>query len=188
MPALQPKIKLISHRISSTSQRSIQGFTIAEALTVVVLIGALAAIGAPSWLKFKDRYALNAANNEVLLAMRAAQSKAIRTKSTWQASFRETNDIVEWAVHPTHIDPNAAVWQSLNPTVRMDEETTLREAGGVRRVRFNHRGRTNGQLGRLTLSSKNENDVKRCTIVSTLLGAMRQSKNQAKPSNGKYCY
>ena len=188
MPASQPKINLVPHQISSRSQPSIQGFTIAEALSVVVLIGALAAIGAPSWLKFKDRYALNAANNEVLLAMRQAQSKAIHTKSTWQASFRETDGIVQWAVHPTNRDPSAAIWQSINPTVRMDEETTLREAGGVRRVRFNHRGRTNGQLGRLTLSSKNENDVKRCTIVSTLLGAMRQSKNQAKPSNGKYCY
>ncbi|MBE9041516.1 prepilin-type cleavage/methylation domain-containing protein [Oscillatoriales cyanobacterium LEGE 11467] len=160
----------------------------AEALAVVVLIGALAAIAAPSWMKFKDRYALNAANNDVLLAMREAQSKAIRTKTTWQASFRETDGIVEWAVHPTNLDPGAAVWQSLDAVVRMDEETTLREAGGVRRVRFNHRGRTSGQLGRVTLSSKNGGDAKRCTIVSTLLGAMRQSKNKAKPEKGKYCY
>ena len=61
--------------------------------------------------------------------MREAQTKAIRTKTTWQASFRETDGIVEWAVHPTHLDPNAAAWQSLNSAVRMDEETTLREAG-----------------------------------------------------------
>lgn len=154
----------------------------------MVLIGALAAIGAPSWLAFKDRYALNAANDAVLNALREAQSKAMRTNSTWQASFRETDEIVQWAVHPVNVDPSAAVWRSLDTSVRMDEETTLREAGGVRRMRFNHRGRTSGQLGRLTLSSKNGGPAKRCAIVSTLLGAMRTSKNQAKPSNGKYCY
>ncbi|HIK32126.1 MAG TPA: type II secretion system protein [Oscillatoriales cyanobacterium M4454_W2019_049] len=170
------------------SRLSNKGFTLIEALVVILMAGILAAIAAPSWMAFKERQTLNAAQDAVFLAMREAQARSLQTKGTWQASFRENKGVVEVAVHSAKTDPNAAPWRSLDRSVRLDPETTLRESGGVRRVQFNYRGHVNGQLGRVTLSSKNGGTAKRCVITSTLLGVLRKSREQAKSVDGKFCY
>lgn len=181
-------VKKNSLTLGSPSHFSIEGFTLIEALVVILIAGILAAIAAPSWLAFRDRQTLNTAQDTVFLALREAQTKALRTKSTWQASFRENRDVVQVAVHPAKTQPNMAVWTSLDRSVRLDAETTLRESGGVRGVQFNYRGHVNGQLGRVTISSKNNNTLKRCVITSTLLGALRKSREQSKSVDGKFCY
>lgn len=155
---------------------------------MILMSGVLAAIAAPSWIAFKDRQTLNTAQDAVFLAMRDAQTQALQTKGTWQASFRENQSVVQFAIHSAKADPNTAAWQSLDPAVRLDTETTLRESGGVRRIQFNYRGHVNGQLGRVTLSSKNGGTTKRCVITSTLLGALRKSREQSKSVGGKSCY
>lgn len=170
------------------SPSSTKGFTLIEALVVILMSGILAAIMAPSWMALKERQTLNTAQDAVFLAMREAQTKALQTKKTWQASFRENKGVVQFAVHPAKVDPNTAPWQALDPSVQLDSETTLQESGGVRRVQFNYRGHVNGQLGRVTLSSKNGKTIKRCVITSTLLGALRKSREQSKSVDGKSCY
>ena len=57
--------------------------------------------------------------------MRQAQSQASKEKLTWQASFREQNSILQWAVHPATVNPSAAKWNNLDANVRFDDETTL---------------------------------------------------------------
>lgn len=42
--------------------------------------------------------------------------------------------------------------------------------------------------GRIAIKHKNQDKPKRCVIISTLLGAMRTGKDQAKALDGKYCY
>ncbi|MGB3557497.1 MAG: type II secretion system protein [Geitlerinemataceae cyanobacterium] len=170
------------------SHSSTKGFTLIEALVVSLMMGILAAIMAPSWIALKDRQTLNTAQDAVFLAMREAQAQALQTKEPWQASFRENQSVVQVAVHSAKADPNTAPWQSLDPAVRLDEETTLRESGGVRQIRFNYRGHVNGQLGRVTLSIKNGGTTKRCVITSTLLGALRKAREQSKSVDGKSCY
>jgi hypothetical protein len=50
-------------------------------------------------------------------------------------------------------------------------------------------GNTNGQLGQITLTSKNGGKAKRCLTVSTLIGAMRTGQEHSKPNDSnKYCY
>jgi prepilin-type N-terminal cleavage/methylation domain-containing protein len=164
------------------------GFTIVETLVVLVLAGLLATIAAPGWMAFRDRYTLNAAQDEVYQGMRRAQSQAKKTKNTWQVSVREKSDRVEWATHPSRLDPNAASWQLLDSSIALDSETTLQNSAGVRRVQFNYRGHVNGQLGRVTLTIKGSRKHQRCVFTSTLLGALRKGKEQSRPRDGKYCY
>ncbi|MEH2146294.1 pilus assembly FimT family protein [Nostoc sp.] len=165
------------------------GFTLPEMLVVVVLIGILATLEIPNWLAFVETQRLNTAQNKVHLAMHQAQRQATKEKLTWQASFREQNGIIQWAVHPATVNPSDANWNNLDSNVRLDAETTLQESNGIRQIQFDYRGNVRQPpLGRITLSSKYGGKVKRCVVVSTILGAMRIEKDHSTAENGKYCY
>jgi prepilin-type N-terminal cleavage/methylation domain-containing protein len=182
-------------------KKSSQGFTLLELVIISAIVGVLAAIAIPNWLGFFNRQQLNAANNKVYQAMRQAQSRAIQERETWQASFREQNNVVQWAVHRASLAPDQIAWNSFPNTIKLDSESNLPKAQGISRVRFNYKGCpvynsndtcTNTTIrtkGRLTLSSLNGGDAKRCVIVSTLLGALRTSQEQATPDeNNRFCY
>ncbi|MDB9522512.1 type II secretion system protein [Dolichospermum circinale CS-1225] len=154
------------------------GFTLIEMIIVGSIIGMLAAIALPSWSGFTNIRQLNIAQGEVNQAMRQAQSQAKKEKVNYQASFRTQNDILQWAVHKES-DLNNAVWNDLDDSVQLDPNSTLELDNGVRRVRFNDIGGVIPPLGKITLSSKSGGTGKRCVIVSTILGAMRTTKDDS---------
>ncbi|KAB8331878.1 type II secretion system protein [Scytonema tolypothrichoides VB-61278] len=165
------------------------GFTLLELLVSIVVIGILAVITVPSWLAFVDIQRLNTAQNEVYLAIRQAQSQATKNKLTWQVSFRKQNNIVQWAVHLATKNPADAIWNNLDPNVRLDAETTLQQSNGVGQIQFDERGNIRKPpLGRITLSTKSGGKAKRCVYISTILGAMRTGKEHDQPDENKYCY
>jgi len=174
---------------SGNKQLTNSGFTLIEVLVVVLIIGTLGAIVAPGWLAFLNTQSLNAAQNEVYRSLQEAKSNSIHQKLTWQVSFREQNGISQWAVHPQTTNLMLLDWHNLSPRVQIDDaETTLTQSGGVWRVQFNYKGNVNGQLGRLTLSSKDGGKAKRCVITSTLIGSIRTAKENRSAQNGRFCY
>ncbi|MEH2232132.1 MAG: type II secretion system protein [Nostoc sp.] len=182
LPSLVYAKNLLKHNHSNS------GFTLPEMLVVIVLIGILATIGIPNWLAFVETRRLNTAQNEVYYAMRQAQRQATKDKLTWQASFREQNGIVQWAVHPATVNPSNANWNNLDANVRLDSETNFQSSlSTVQEVRFDYRGNAK-DLGRIALSIKSGGKTKRCVIVSTILGAMRMGKDNAIAKDNKYCY
>jgi prepilin-type N-terminal cleavage/methylation domain-containing protein len=177
------------HNRGLLKDQSDAGFTLLETLLVILIIGTLAGLVAPTWRGFVENQRLNTAQDEIYQAMRQAQSQAKKEKLTLQASFREHNGVVQWAVHPASVNASAANWNSLDANVRLDQETTLSQSKGVRQIQFDYQGNVRQPpLGRITLSSKSGGKAKRCVIVSTILGAMRTAKERAKAQNNRYCY
>ena len=183
------------------------GFTLLEAMAVLALIGITSAIAAPSWLNFLEGSRLTTSRDQLYSAIRQTQVNAQRRGVPWQFSLRERNDFVEWAMHPRSVEPNAAQWESLDPSsVRIDEEETdFAQSGNVYYVYFDEDGHvkpweteasSDDDTGLdeektfpLTLSSRQAPTLKRCLIVSTILGAMRKSKEQPVPNtDGDTCY
>jgi prepilin-type N-terminal cleavage/methylation domain-containing protein len=170
-----------------TGKSSQTGFTFLETLVVIVIVGILASIGAASWLALLSNRHLNAAQDRTLQIIRQAQFDAKLRRASQIASFRNVNGIAYWAVHPDTLNPNLAVWHALEPKVQIDEiASTLRSPNKVYQVEFNYKGNVNGQLGKLTISKPNASQtnsrLKRCVIVSTLLGQLRTGQETSATS------
>ena len=179
------------------SQRSSSGFTLTEALVVIVMAGILSAIAAPSWLSFLNRQRVNAAQDQALQTLRLAQAKAMRENRVWVASFREEDDRVQWSVHPT--DATAPIWQDLTESsdlIKIDRENSDFADGCAQEVvscvRFTDRGTLEGDfqyqdnaensIGQIIFTTADseadsENAPKRCVEVATLLGSLRTAKD-----------
>ncbi len=171
------------------SKPTTAGFTLLELTTILVVFGILMSIMAPGWNALLRRLTLSHAQDVVYQAIRDAQGTAQRLNVPYQASFREFNGIVQWSIHPASVNAATAHWKDLDPNIQIDSETTLQLAGGIRRIQFKENGNVNGQLGRLTLSSKSGGGSKRCVMISTLLGAIRKGEERPRPdSSGRTCY
>ena len=169
-----------------SQSQSNQGFTVLEMLMTIMIVGILSAIAAPSWLNFINQQRLSTAQNELYRAMSQAKSNATRDKRTWQVSFRENNQVLQWAIHPKTTVPDDANWQNLDAKIRLDEDnTTFRKDSSsseyeVKATQFNYLGAIDGQqaLGRITITTEYSNQMKRCVFLSTLIGGMRIDRNQ----------
>ncbi len=191
---------------NKAASHSTAGFTLLEVIITAGMVGILSAIAAPSWVTFVSRQQLNIAQDQMYRAMQSTKSNAELHKMTWQLSLQENKGVVQWAVHAAESGtfiPSGVQWNNLDPNIQVYKdknnkgkcETTLDQqiqrcpSNGPWRVQFNYKGNTNGQLGQLTLTTKNGGKAKSCVYVSTLIGTVRTGKEHSKANDSKkYCY
>lgn len=186
------------------SKRSIAGFTLIEALVVIIMAGILFAIAAPSWIGFLNRQRLTTARGQVFEILRSAQAEAKRTKVS-RAVFFDNNatkprvivvpykkevlkadGTVDTAATSTPSDDNGG-WQVLgNGDIK---EGIIKIAGkpnnGSETASGNVVFDTYGNVDQniltmpytITIQTTNVRSPKRCVKVTTLLGAMASAED-----------
>jgi len=167
--------------MKNLSYRSHRGFTLIEVLVVVLIIGVLSAIAAPSWLGFTNTRRLSAAQDQVYRSVLEAQSNAKRDKTTWQVSFRRLpTGSAQWAIHQASITPqiNTVTWENFHPNIRIaGNNPDPRVTNVPHRVQFKHLGDVNlSEKGTIILTLAHRPTTKRCVLISTILGAIRTAK------------
>jgi prepilin-type N-terminal cleavage/methylation domain-containing protein len=172
------------------------GFTLIEVLVVIVMVGALAAIAAPSWLAFLNNQRVGTTRSQIADTIRKAQDQAKQTKRPQAIVFdnngnRPRMGIV--AVVGTNVSP-VSNWTPIGNTDIPANTLQLSTRNGfgtggitttaIAAIAFDENGtviKTDGASIRdlpipaaIIIKPVNSAEPKRCIVVRTILGAMSE--------------
>jgi prepilin-type N-terminal cleavage/methylation domain-containing protein len=202
--------------IKTVRKSSPKGFTLAESIIVVLLVGILASLGIPRLLNAVQVQTLKKSASEVYQAISTAQSRSTQRREYWQFSLRSVSGVLQYAIHPANIDPNVSPtsinWTSLPSTISVaTAQTNLPtpcSSGSctytIYQVCFTDQGLPSNPSGnpqnctipasfsppeQITLTINNATKFQRCTIINTVLGSLTNGREQsAANSSGYTCY
>lgn len=163
-----------------------QGFTLVEALTVVIIVSILSAIAVPSFLAMLNQNKVNDALAQVRGAFQEAQREAIRKSKSCTVKVITDKDKDK---DPTTKDPATTVSSNCLATgnrllpkginIEYDPATVEDDIDTVTwKVIFDFKGRTNNAKEKETmyLTTIDTSATKKCLVVSQGLGMIRTGK------------
>lgn len=169
-------------------QRSTQGFTLLELLAVVAIVGVLSAIAIPSGAQLYYRQRSEAAQSELLQAMRSAQTNAKRYSESWGVELTTVSGQVRIRAMPVDaadvLEPNRCVQKScitdfIDASVQLGASTNP-FTNSV--ATFNDRGELAELVGsHFRFDSTFGNLPDTCVVASSLIGGLRAIKEGQAP-------
>jgi Tfp pilus assembly protein FimT len=156
--------------LPSRAHKSNQGFTLLETATIVVVIGILAAISAPSLLGWYNRTKVDSALNEVRGALQQAQREAMRKSETCTVTFPASG-----TKNPTIESNCVIIGDGTLDDVTIRHNHSDDDGDGNPELSFNFRGETEMEdAGTIILSVPNNSiNYQKCLVTSSGIGLMR---------------
>lgn len=187
----------------TASRKGDRGFTIIELLVIVLVLGILSSIAAPSWLAFINNQRVRTVNDRVLQTLRSAQSEAKRTKRDIIITFDTTVDPPTATIdtNPQTINPNTGVpypplrTETFNGGGEIKPGTialTVNKPAGAtpppNSLVFDYEGNlAPGTTPFYVTVATSRGGSRQCVIVETLLGGMRTDEGTFNASTGQGC-
>ena len=176
----------ISFKIMTTTYRikkkQIEGFTLIEMMVVVIIVGVLGAIAAPSWLSFLTRQKMNAVNSDLVSAIKDSQKDAIQQRSKRRLTFSAVGSSPSVAI--SYPDVNSTV----RYTTKLGSDTSTLQlsvfqqnssgswiAASTPTLDFDYSGNVSSEVPYIVQVQPQDPSFSippRCVIVTTLLGGL----------------
>ena len=144
--------------------RKDSGVTLVELLTVIGILGIVAAISIPAYMSYLPDIRLKAAARDIKSDLGIAKIRAIRENKFVSVVFNTGNNsytvFVDDGTGGTAGDGNRTAGEVLVKSVPIPENVTMYEAGfsgGAGRTRFNGRGLPGGFIGHVYMRNTNNN-------------------------------
>ena len=147
---------------SNSNKKNNYGFTLAELMIALVVIGVIAAIAAPNFLGLLNRIKVNSSLEQLVGAIRETQRLAMREGKRCRININPSTKIL-----------TATPSNCLLNTRTIDDNVIIRTnlSGATPNISFSHKGNTT-KMGTIVLSS-NFIDTQKCFVISLGLGIMR---------------
>ena len=165
------------------------GFTLIEALVVLIIAAVLAAIAAPSWFTFMSRRRVDAVTDDLLQTLKRSQQRAIKERTTVELELSNDPDPTGGGTLPLVTSRGVDIFlgesDSLRPgAVQLEflfDNTPLPQP---QLISFNHRGipliDTDGdgvnENVPYVINVSAGNGPRKCVIVATLLGTIKTAR------------
>jgi len=166
----------------TASRKGDGGFTILELIVIVLMLGILSAIAAPSWLAFINRQRVRTVNDRVFQSLRLAQSEAKRTKRDITITFDTTVDPPQVKFDPPlatggseqKLDAGGEIKPgTIALTFNKPDSTNPKTSSLV----FDYQGNPSTTQFVITVApAKAPNSARQCARVETLIGGMRTAE------------
>ncbi len=98
--------------------RSAQGITLIEIMTMLVIVGILAAVAAPRFQTAFEKTRFRSANRDLISTLRLARSMAITDKHQYGVHFSYEDHTV--TIFKDSVDPTAYILDGNDPVIRVD--------------------------------------------------------------------